>query len=226
MPVMQNRFRFVAGDSVIKNPAGWIASASDTWGAGTGVGIVGELLTEFDDGDTVDVRWPNGRAFQRLKELFLVEPRDRSSAERRSDRRLRTPIAFTRLLMIDDDLNAIWLLSKLLARHGCDVRFTDKPHEALEFARAFRPHAVCVEIGMHVMDGYTLARSLRQLPGMQDCTIIAMAGHPPDRRRMQMAGFNMHLLKPVGASLIAETVRDLASTTGNRESTGIGRRAR
>ena len=43
------------------------------------------------------------------------------------------------------------------------------------------------------------------------CRIIAVTGHPPDRDRMEKAGINMHLLKPVGASVLAQAVCDLAS---------------
>ncbi len=60
------------GDKVIKNPATWIGSDFDSWGAGEGVGEVVEPPFELDETE-VDVRWPEGRCFQKASELIKVE---------------------------------------------------------------------------------------------------------------------------------------------------------
>lgn len=62
---------FAIGDRVIKNPATWVASEFDSWGAGVGIGVVIKPPFPLDDGE-VDVRWPAGRCFQREEELLLV----------------------------------------------------------------------------------------------------------------------------------------------------------
>ncbi len=62
------------GDKVIKNPATWEAGAFDAWGAGIGIGVVVEPPFMLDS-DMVDVRWSNGRAFQKIRELMRA-PRD------------------------------------------------------------------------------------------------------------------------------------------------------
>lgn len=74
---------FKIGDRVIKNPATWLPSEFDQWGAGEGVGVVVEPPWSHDNGvfdggggaeaecvPCVDVRWPHGRAFQRCDELL------------------------------------------------------------------------------------------------------------------------------------------------------------
>ncbi len=116
-----------------------------------------------------------------------------------------------RILLVDDNLDAVSLLAKLLARHGCEVRYTSAPHEAMSIAQEFQPDAVCLDIGMPVLDGYTLAQSLRQISALRDCRIVAVSGHPPDRERLDKAGIDMHLLKPVAASVLAEALGETAS---------------
>ncbi len=57
------------GDKVVKNPETWIPSEFDAWGAGEGVGIIVEVNRVPGEDTLVDVRWPNGRAYQRPVEL-------------------------------------------------------------------------------------------------------------------------------------------------------------
>jgi hypothetical protein len=57
------------GDKVKKNPATWEPSDFDRWGAGEGVGTVVEIV----DDEAIDVRWPNGLAYQKRHELLLAE---------------------------------------------------------------------------------------------------------------------------------------------------------
>jgi CheY-like chemotaxis protein len=115
-------------------------------------------------------------------------------------------IMSTRILLIDDQLDTVELLAKLLARHGCEVRFTNEPLKAVEIAREFHPDAICVDIGMPDMDGYTLARSLRQSADLQNCKIAAISGYPPDQERMEKAGIDLHLLKPVSAAALIQSL--------------------
>ena len=72
---MVNQPAFKTGDRVVKNPESWDSLELDARGVGRGVGIVADLLIEFDDGDTVNVRWPTCRFFQKPKELLLAEHR-------------------------------------------------------------------------------------------------------------------------------------------------------
>jgi len=63
------------GDRVIKNPATWEPSEFDSWGdgEGVGVGVVVEPPFAVDDLGMVDVRWPGGRCFVKVKCLLLCE---------------------------------------------------------------------------------------------------------------------------------------------------------
>jgi CheY-like chemotaxis protein len=70
---------------------------------------------------------------------------------------------------------------------------------ALEVAQAERPHAVLLDLGMPGMDGYEVARRLRQDAHAQDVRIVALTGwgQEEDRARTRAAGFTFHLTKPV-----------------------------
>jgi CheY-like chemotaxis protein len=84
--------------------------------------------------------------------------------------------------------------------------------EALEKARAFRPHLVLLDIGMPGMSGYEVARHLRAQREFEGMVITALTGYgqADDRRRSREAGFNHHLTKPPDpialAALIASPV--------------------
>jgi CheY-like chemotaxis protein len=72
-------------------------------------------------------------------------------------------------------------------------------HAALETALAERPEVVLLDIGLPGMDGYTVARALRQHPGLEKTHLIALSGYgrQVDREQARKAGFNGYLTKPV-----------------------------
>ena len=66
-------------------------------------------------------------------------------------------------------------------------------------AKAYRPDMVFLDIGMPGMDGYEVARRLRQQAGLENVRLAALTGwgQQEDRRRSAEAGFDHHLVKPV-----------------------------
>ena len=116
-----------------------------------------------------------------------------------------------RILLVDDNLDTVTVLARMLARHDCEPRYTTDPCEALWIAQDFLPDAVCVDLGMPVMDGYTLAQSIRQVPTLKLCKIIAVSGYPPDQVRLAKAGIDRHMLKPVTGRLLAKVVSEPAA---------------
>ena len=80
---------------------------------------------------------------------------------------------------------------------------------ALTVAETFKPHTCVLDIGLTVMDGYELARLLRQSDKLcQELRLIAVTGYGQDgdRRRSQEAGFDAHLVKPVQIDELAKIV--------------------
>ncbi len=107
--------------------------------------------------------------------------------------------ATARVLLVDDHNDVIVGLSRLLTVLGYDVRATKSPFDAIELAEAFRPQIAILDIGLPVMDGYTLARELRSRLADSPPTLIALSGYgqPQDRQRSDASGFAVHLVKPV-----------------------------
>jgi two-component system OmpR family response regulator len=104
-----------------------------------------------------------------------------------------------RILVVDDNTDAVESLALLLELEGHDVKTALDGPAALELASDFRPEAVLLDIGLPGMDGYEVARRLRDRPETREALIIAITGYGQleDRALTKAAGFNHHLVKPV-----------------------------
>jgi len=103
-----------------------------------------------------------------------------------------------RLLVVDDNQDAADSLAMLLRLQGHEVRVAHSGMAALEMTKGYKPGAVFLDIGMPGMDGYEVARRLRQQPGLENVVLAALTGwgQHEDRRRTADAGFDHHLVKP------------------------------
>jgi CheY-like chemotaxis protein len=82
---------------------------------------------------------------------------------------------------------------------GHDVTAETDGASALARASRSLPDVVLLDIGMPGMDGYTVARALRELQGGRDLLVIALTGYGSanDRRKSADSGIDHHLVKPV-----------------------------
>ena len=113
------------------------------------------------------------------------------------------------VLVVDDNLDAGELLGEVLTEYGYRVCFASSGPRALEALASFTPDAAVLDIGLPVMDGYELARRLReQLP---DIRLVALTGYgqPNDRDRAREAGFDVHLVKPVSIEGVTQALERL-----------------
>jgi CheY-like chemotaxis protein/two-component sensor histidine kinase len=119
-----------------------------------------------------------------------------------------------RVLVVDDNHDAAEMLSVLLAHAGHEVEIAGDALQALSAADVFRPQVAIVDIGLPVMDGYTLGRELRARLGSATPILIALTGYgqAEDRRRSKEAGFASHLVKPVDAQTVIRLVEALGKT--------------
>jgi len=111
-----------------------------------------------------------------------------------------------RVLVVDDDRDLATGTEMILRAMGHDVRVAHDGAEALEIAAAFQPEAALVDLGMPNMNGYLLARKLREWRWTRDAVLIAVTGWggERERERAKEAGFDHHLLKPAQPERIAE----------------------
>jgi signal transduction histidine kinase len=117
------------------------------------------------------------------------------SAAQAASPMIRAP---TRILVVDDNRDAADSLGTLLAILGADVRVEHDGPAALDVFSAYHPEVVFLDVGMPGMDGYEVARRIRQRPEAQDVRLIALTGwgQEQDRRNSVAAGFDHHLIKP------------------------------
>ncbi len=116
-----------------------------------------------------------------------------------------------RLLVVDDNKDAATTLAMLLRLYGHEVRVAHDGTSALELAKQHRPALIFLDIGMPGMDGYEVARRVRQQPGLENVILAALTGwgQEEDRRRTAEAGFNHHLVKPPEPKMLEGLLAEL-----------------
>lgn len=138
-----------------------------------------------------------------------IDARRRTPNEPATPRSLRS-LPSRRVLIVDDAQAAGFVLAKLLEKMGQRVTTATDASTALEIARREKPEIVISDIGMPRMDGYQFAECLRREPDLEKVPLIALTGYgqESDKKRAMNAGFDFHLVKPVGL----ETLQDLLET--------------
>ena len=133
------------------------------------------------------------------------------AAERSSSQRAERPLRGTRVLVVEDDLDARALLSDALAQAGARVAVAASAREGVAALVDEPPHVVVSDIAMPGEDGYAMLRRIRELPPEQggDVPAIALTAYAreEDVRRAEQAGFQLHIVKPVRIEALIEAVR-------------------
>jgi signal transduction histidine kinase/DNA-binding response OmpR family regulator len=103
-----------------------------------------------------------------------------------------------RVLLVDDNRDGAESLAMLLRLSGHEVRVCNDGPAALVAASEFRPDVVLLDIGLPGMDGFEVARRLRQRSELENVMLVALTGYgqEEDRRKAQQCGFDHHLVKP------------------------------
>jgi CheY-like chemotaxis protein len=176
-------------------------------GLGLGLAIVrdlvgrhGGLISAHSDGPG------RGSAFRvELPVMTRVEPPPASAPAPASS--VRDGV---RVLIVDDNTDIAELLSEALQDAGFETAVAFDARGALHTWRAFGPHAAVLDVGLPEVDGYELARALRNEYGTSP-TLIAATGYggQQDRTRAADAGFDCHFVKPV-------SIRDLVIALDER----------
>jgi signal transduction histidine kinase/ActR/RegA family two-component response regulator len=104
-----------------------------------------------------------------------------------------------RILLVDDNPDALESLAMLLELEGHEVKTADSGKAALDIAQAFIPEVALIDIGMPEIDGFQLARMLRARPELDVTVLVALTGYASesDKSRALAAGFDLHLTKPL-----------------------------
>jgi signal transduction histidine kinase/ActR/RegA family two-component response regulator len=118
-----------------------------------------------------------------------------------------------RILIVDDNADAADTLAMMLQLDGHEVQAVYRGPEALERLGSFDAQAVLLDIGLPGMDGYEVARRMRQQSRGRALHLIALTGYgqPDDRARALAAGFDDHLVKPVSVDALTRVLARMAA---------------
>jgi PAS domain S-box-containing protein len=120
-----------------------------------------------------------------------------------------------RVLVVDDNVDAAQSLAMLLKDSGHQVRMAHTGPTALEAALDYRPNVVLLDIGLPEMDGYEVAKRIREQPFLKNIVLVAMTGYgqDTDRQRSQEVGFNAHLVKPADFGKVQQILATVSVQT-------------
>ena len=127
-------------------------------------------------------------------EMLHSEPQERRSA-----------------LVVDDVADVTEMLAVVLTHAGYSVVTAASAPAALKAARERQFDVIISDIGMPEMNGYQLAREMRQLPGYETVPMVAVTGYSmfDDKERSTKAGFNAHMTKPIDPRALLELIEQL-----------------
>jgi CheY-like chemotaxis protein len=121
---------------------------------------------------------------------------------------LANPAAPRRVLVVDDNLEAIQSMAMALKEMGHEVQFAINGFAAIEIARAFHPHVVLLDIRLPEFRGDDVARQLKCEPGPEGISIVAITAEGGDaiRRRALQAGCQELHVKPLDLAVLQSLV--------------------
>ena len=118
-----------------------------------------------------------------------------------------------RVLVVDDEVDALELVASVLAEHGAEVHCSSSAMEAVDAFERVRPDVVVSDIGMPQMDGYSLIKKIRSLSpekgGRTPALALTAYARTEDAQRAFAAGYQMHVTKPVEPGQLAAVVANL-----------------
>lgn len=118
-----------------------------------------------------------------------------------------------RLLIVDDDPDALELLGEVLREQGAEVHVAASARAALGILPEVKPHVLVSDVGMPEMDGIALIRAIRDLPshrgGQTPAIALTAFARAEDAQRALTGGYQLHLSKPVESASLARAVERL-----------------
>jgi signal transduction histidine kinase len=172
-------------------------------GLGIGLSLV-RNLTLLHGGSVTAASAGSGRGSEFVVTLPLLS----QHAPELPSARAAAPLRVKRVMVVDDNVDAAESLAELLALKGHQTKAITRSRAALELAPVFAPEVVLLDIGLPDIDGFELARLLRQMPPTRNSLLVAVTGYgqPEDRKASSAAGFDHHLVKPVSLRQIEELI--------------------
>ena len=164
-------------------------------GLGIGLALV-HRLTEMHGGK-VEARSVLGQGSEFIVRLPVTTTDTPASQSSETASGLRT-VRCLRVLVVDDNTDTVDSFSKLLKASGHNVRTAYDGPAAVQAALDYQPDIALLDIGLPGLDGYQVAKQIRQEPALKNVVLVALTGYgqDSDRQASSQAGFDHHLVKP------------------------------
>ncbi len=120
------------------------------------------------------------------------------------------------VLIIEDNLISLQLMTYLLENAGCSVNTALEGHGGLEKAALLKPDLIICDVHLPGIDGYQVAAALKAQPGLAEIplvavTALAMVG---DREKLLKGGFDFYISKPIEPEIFATQILAVAEREG------------
>jgi len=188
-------------------------------GLGLGLSIVKQLV-ELHGGKVRAVSSGEGRGSTFVVELPVGPVGDSVNREHPAS---KAPVSLpfdgfdltgVRILVVDDEPDGREIIRRVLAQSGAEVWTAAGANEGLEMVESRRPDVIVSDIGMPEKDGYEFIREIRQWPksrgGRTPAIALTAFARSEDRTRAMIAGYQVHVAKPIEAQELLATVTSLA----------------
>jgi signal transduction histidine kinase len=193
-------------------------SAAHQSGLGVGLALVRRLVEMH--GGTVSAHSDGiGKGSEFTVRLPVAAEQASAARAAGPDEAVPTRVAGRRVLLVDDNADALEGLALLLQSAGHEVMKACDGSVALELAAARHPDLALLDIGMPHVDGFELARRIRAQPWGSRLPLVALSGwgQSDDFRRTRESGFDCHLVKPVSFDEVAGVIDRLSARTAAAE---------
>ena len=177
-------------------------------GLGVGLTLVRGLVTKH--GGTVSASSEGeGKGSEFVVRLPLAQVAVETPKAREPSRAARSPIG-SRVVVIDDNADGRQILCELLQLSGYECRTAQEGATGLALIEEVRPDVAIVDIGLPGIDGFEVARRIREKQENDGIYLIALTGYgqDADRKKALAAGFDLHMVKPVDTDAILRMLSD------------------